>query len=170
MNARITVPLDLLIAPKLGEHWKDQGGILGALMRGQNGEPDYYLILATDPLGEHEPIEFGGYGQNTKGAASESDGAANTLALVRSKTPHPAAEWAHGLVIDGHADWYLPARRELRALSCTVPEFFRPEYHWTSTQSSAHSAWCQGFASGYQYYWGKDNELRARVVRRLLAY
>jgi len=112
-------------------------------------------------------IAYGGEGKTTKGADSEWDGLANTRALATSKTKHPAARAAVELVIDGHQDFYLPARREARVLQAMLPELFYPAAQWTSTQFSAHYAWSQYFNYGDQYYDGKSWELGVKFVRRL---
>lgn len=155
--------------PRLGEPWPGQGGVYAGLMRGENGQPDYHLIVSKDRAAYIESIAWGGFEIDEPGAASDFDGAANTRALVESEADHPAAEWAAELEIEGHADFYLPARRELRLCWVNVPELFADGYYWTSTQYSAHLAWGQSFGSGYQGYGHKGTEYRARAVRRLLA-
>jgi len=161
-----TNKLEVLAPPKLGEVWKGQGGILGALVRGINGEPDYYLIV---PCAKKIILPYGGYGEDEPGANCGYDGAANTAALVASKIGHPAAEFCASFKFEGHADYYLPARREFRALWCTVPELFEDGWNWTSTQFSAYNAWFQSFGYGLQHYNGKDHQGRVQPVRRLLA-
>lgn len=44
-------------------------------------------------------------------------------------------------------------------------EAFEDEWHWTSTQASASSAWSQNFSSGFQSYSDLVTELRVRAVR-----
>jgi hypothetical protein len=48
-------------------------------------------------------------------------------------------------------------------------EAFAPEWYWSSTQHAAGSdyAWQQDFDNGYQVVTHKDDEVRARAVRRL---
>lgn len=152
--------------PRIGEYWPGQGGVYAGLMRGENGQPDYHLIVAAGDEGFAEEIAWGGYEQDEPAAKSERDGQSNTLALVKSEHDHPAAEWAAGLKIDGHADWYLPARREAALCYATVPELFEKAWHWTSTQYSPSGAWHQYFDVGYQLGNPKGDELRARAVRR----
>ncbi|MNE29288.1 hypothetical protein D3C80_1227630 [compost metagenome] len=43
---------------------------------------------------------------------------------------------------------------------------FEPTWYWASTQSSPHYAWVQGFGVGYQGLDHKDDDYRARAVRR----
>lgn len=154
---------------RIGEYWAEQGGVLAGLMRGENGKPDYFLIVPTDPAAEVESIEWGGKGENEENACSEFDGMANTIALTEySKTEHPAAKWAYELIIGRFDDFYLPARRELALMYANVPELFKKEWHWSSTQYSEASAWIQLFFNGHQNDTWKSCSSRARAVRRLL--
>lgn len=153
--------------PNIGEYWRGQGGVYAGMMRGQDGQPDYHLIVPTDPVANVQEIAWGGYDHDEPDAKSDFDGLANTLALCESERDHPAAKWAAGLVIDGHADFYLPARRELSLCYANVPELFDKEWHWSSTQYSRTNAYGQDFEDGGQYLTGKHSRLRARAVRRL---
>jgi len=38
--------------PRVGEVWQGQGGIYAGIVRGDPGQPDYHLIVATEALGE----------------------------------------------------------------------------------------------------------------------
>ncbi|MBM2883961.1 DUF1566 domain-containing protein [Chromobacterium phragmitis] len=154
--------------PKIGEYWPGQGGVYVGLMRGHDGQPDYHLIAAPGEAGFVKEITWGGYEKDEPDAKSEWDGKANTLALARSSIDHPAAEWAAGLEIDGHADWYLPARRESVLCYANTPELFEKAWYWTSTQCSPGGAWLQGFGDGGQDTCHKNDELRARAVRRFV--
>jgi hypothetical protein len=153
--------------PRIGEVWPGQGGVNGGLMRGINGNRDYYLIVPTHKDAFIKEITWGGRDQDEPGAMCEYDGYANTNALCESKHDHPAPQWARSRVIDGFTDLYLPARRECRVIQANVPELFVEGYHWTSTQYSSYGAWVQDFVSGLQYGTGKYGEYAARVVRRL---
>lgn len=155
--------------PAIGKFWHGQGGIYAGLMRGEDGQPDYHLIVPTDPAAYIEEIAWGGYKHDEPDATHERDGLANTQALVDSDEEHPAAEWAVGLVIDGHDDLYLPARRELRLCWVNVPELFAEGYYWSSTQSSPYYAWLQNFDDGGQGFDHEYGQGRARAVRRVLA-
>ncbi|WP_019102359.1 DUF1566 domain-containing protein [Chromobacterium haemolyticum] len=153
--------------PNIGEYWPGQGGVYAGLMRGQDGQPDYHLIVAAGEAGFVKEIAWGGYEKDEPAAKSAWDGKANTLALSHSDIDHPAAEWAAGLEIDGHADWYLPARREAALCYASTPELFDEGWHWTSTQASRDLAYAQYFLYGTQTNDGKRDLLRARAVRRL---
>lgn len=157
--------------PRIGEYWPSQGGVYAGLMRGESGQPDYHLIVASGDEGFIKEISWGEQGQDEPAAKSEWDGCGNTRALVESEHDHPAAEWAVGLEIDSHTDWYLPARRESALCYANVPELFEKAWHWTSTQYSPSYAWSQTFLVGGQLNGdgGKTGELRARAVRRTSA-
>lgn len=155
--------------PAIGQHWHGQGGIYAGLMRGENGQPDYHLIVPADPAGQVEAIEWGGAGKNEPGAISDRDGQANTHALFDSEHDHPAAQWATDLEIDGLRDWHLPARHELRLCYLNVPELFSTDdWYYSSTQSSPYGAWVQHFDGGLQGYDRKDLTRRAVAVRRVV--
>ena len=152
--------------PAIGQPWASQGGINAGLMRGANGKPDYFLIIATDDLGKTDDIEWGSYGKEAQGSNCEFDGLENTTALLKSGADHPAASWAAGVIIEGHNDFYLPARREQSLMYANCPELFEPRWHWSSTQYSASYAWGQRFEIGYQYVDDKFCRYAARAVRR----
>jgi hypothetical protein len=62
-----------------------------------------------------------------------------------------------------------PAQTTDAAFQAGAEQALQPTWYWSSTQYSAHSAWCQLFGDGGQYYDGKSSELRARAVRRFKA-
>jgi len=152
--------------PSYGEVWPGQGGVVVDFVPSMGGKAGWYLIAPTGAEAEHKGIAWGPNDHDAKGAGSDWDGLANTIALAENKAVHPAARWARGLVIDGHSDFYIPSRREMRLLWARVPEIFQPRYHWSSTQVSRHDAWGQGFGGGGQLYYGKGYEAHVRAVRR----
>ncbi|WP_024647771.1 DUF1566 domain-containing protein [Pseudomonas syringae] len=155
--------------PAIGEYWPGQGGVNAGLMRGENGTPDYWLIVPTDESVKGNKLAFGGYKVDEPESASRRDGLANTLHLVEgSDTEHPAAQWCDGLTVEGHNDLYLPAIDELALCRANVPELFEKEWHWSSSQRSANGAFIQTFAGGVQSTGGKDDALRVRPVRRFI--
>lgn len=152
--------------PTFGEIVPGEGGRLGAIMRGSliDGvrQPDYAIIVPELPT---VSLTWGQRGVTVKGADSMTDGQYNTLAMLVAKCP-PAMHIAE-LTADGHDDLYLPARAEIQALWANVPELFDKGYHWSSTQSSAISAFVQDFEDGSSYWGGKDYDFRVRAVRRI---
>jgi hypothetical protein len=154
-------------APLPGELWQGQGGRNAGLIIPSDGSRPYYVIAAEHPDGQIAEIAWGGYGKDEPGARSHWDGMANTIALVESEHDHPAAEWAKGLTLDGHSDFYLPARRELALVEICMADRFPKGWHLTSTQYSPLSAYGQTFGDGYTITIFKDYEVRALAVRRL---
>lgn len=155
--------------PTFGAIVPGEGGHLAGIMRGPvvNGErqPDYALIVATTPA---VLLPWGEYGKEVAGAGSLTDGLANTQAMLKAKCP-PALHVA-GIEIEGHKDYYLPARAELWAARANVPELFDKAFHWSSTQSSRYDAFVRGFEGGSSYWGSKDYACRVRAFRRIPLY
>ncbi len=77
-------------------------------------------------------------------------------------------EWARSLNVDGHTDFHVMQRPDGWICQANVPELFEKDWYWLEQhESDSTSAWHQIFSLGNQYHWLKDNELRARAVRRL---
>lgn len=155
-----------LSIPAVGEYWEGQGGIYAGYVRGENGTPGWHLVVPTHPSATAESIKWGPYNVDV-GVASHTDGRANTTALALLGEEYQAATWATGLDIEGHRDFYLPARRELALAEVNLADHFVKGWYWSSTQCSASSAWNQYFGDGNQHYAYKDSTGRARAVRRL---
>lgn len=155
--------------PVIGQPWPDQGGVYAGLMRGTDGNPDYHLVVATDPAGNLANLRWGGYEKDSK-ATSDTDGLANTKTLQEDGQEHPVLDVLKNLRADGHQDFYLPARRELSLCFANVRELFETDdWFWSSTQYSANDAWYQYFNDGTQDWNLKFSKGRARAVRRVPA-
>ncbi|MBN8749501.1 MAG: DUF1566 domain-containing protein [Variovorax sp.] len=152
-----------LTPPRIGTPWPGQGGIYAGIARGTDA--DYHLILATAKLGR---LAWGG-ARKVPGANWERDGMANTMALLADKTKPPAAEACAALEVEGHHDFYLPARFELALLYANVRDHVENWWHWSSTQYDASYAWGCYFYDGLQYYYRKSYEGCAVAVRRFAA-
>lgn len=154
--------------PAFGSAIAGQGGIFAAIIRaprvGDVEEPPFALIVADR---EHEfESTWGEYGQDVAGAGSRTDGLGNTKAMADAGCH--AAKRVRELQVDGHADYYLPSLGELNSAAANVPEAFDPEgVYWTSTQSSRHGAFCQGFDYSLSGWLFKDDEWRVRPFRRI---
>lgn len=59
----------------------------------------------------------------------------------------------------------LPAQAACHAFKEGGAEAFEANWHWSSTQFSAYSAWCQHFGGGDVDYDGKGDEFCLRAVR-----
>ena len=152
--------------PAVGEYWEGQGGIYAGFVRGENGAPGWHLIVPTHPSATNDSIKWGPYNVDV-GVASHTDGRANTLALALLGDEYQAATWASKLEIEGHRDFYLPARREMALAEMNLADHFAKGWYWSSTQYSAYGAWTQNFDDGSQLAYSKDYPGRARAVRRL---
>lgn len=155
--------------PTFGAIVPGQGGHLVGIMRGPlvKGirQPDYALLAAIVPA---VLLPWGEYGKKITGADSLTDGMTNTLAMLKAKCP-PALHMV-GIEIEGHKDYYLPARAEFWAARANTPELFDNAPHWSSTQNSAHYAFAQDFEYGSSYWGSKGNEFRVRPFRRIPLY
>jgi hypothetical protein len=154
--------------PAIGQYWPGQGGVYAGLVRGEDGQPDYHLVVPTDAAATAKEIAWGAAGESEDDAGYARDGLANTRALCASEHDHPAAQWAAALEIEGHRDFYLPSRFELALCYANVRELFEERWHWSSTQYSPYGAWVQYFDDGTQTSVLKDYDYRARAVRRVV--
>lgn len=89
--------------------------------------------------------------------------------LVLLPGESPELKWADAMKWAQDAGAELPSRFDALTLFTNLKSEFKPEYYWTSEQhaSNESSAWVQNFGYGGQYYSLKDNDFRARAVRRL---
>ena len=127
------------------------------------------LIHALPAIGTPWP----GQGGLFAGLRSGADGRIEALILATAAPAgplkwKPAVAWAKTVEADGHADFQLPDREDLRLLWVNARERFEKDWYWSGTQYSAGGAWCQGFVNGNQYHDDKDSALLARAVRRFI--
>ena len=156
-----------LAPPAIGQHWHGQGGTYVGVMRGENGQPDYYLIAPKHT--QIASITYGGAGEEIDGADHIRDGQANTRALLASGIDHPAAKWAAEQEAEGHRDLFLPARAEAFLCWANAPEQFKSKGWWiTSTQLGPNTAWFQNFDGGLQLSDHKALARPAFAVRRII--
>lgn len=175
---KISFPLDLQIEdkppaeltqiPSIGEYWDGQGGVYVGFVRGPVTSRGWHLILPVDPSARAKDLTWGPYGTDVLEAAHPSDGLANTEALIGCAGNYPAAEFTRQVSVDGHKDFYLPARRELALIEMNVPELVEKGWWWSSTQYSARSAYLQTFSNGLTDGWLKGSKAGALAVRRLI--
>lgn len=107
-------------------------------------------------------------GERYIGAIISADGSRSHHIILlpgeaEAKNWQDATDWAAS--IGGE----LPDRVEGALLFATAQGEFKPDWYWTRETHSADPAfaWCQDFCNGYQTNDPKDDELRARAVRRL---
>ena len=147
--------------PAIGELWPGQGGIYAGIRQYPDGLR--HVVFAAEDVGSHA---WGAYGVEVE-AGSRIDGRINSQALI-ANDDHPAASAAAKYSAEGHADFYLPSIGELSHGWQYIPEHFKRDWHYSSTQRSAYSAFGMHFDGGIQTNIGKDNELPVRPVRSWL--
>ncbi|MBE8590734.1 DUF1566 domain-containing protein [Pseudomonas sp. MAFF 301449] len=152
-------PIATSAIPVIGQPWPGQGGINGGYVPARGDVPAHYLIFGDKDLGE---FKWGRYQEESQ-ATSKWDGKSNTDALIAAGG-HPAAEAARNYTADGHSDFDLPAAAQL--YQAWAHDLIAKGAYWSSSQRSAYLAFSMDFGDGYQFSYGKLNELRVRPVRR----
>lgn len=61
---------------------------------------------------------------------------------------------------------HAPVQTQVELFQADNAQALHGEWYWSSTQSSAYTAWRQYFGHGCQFYGPKGNTARARAVRR----
>jgi hypothetical protein len=97
-------------------------------------------------------------------------GKANTSTIVTTiGVGSYAAKICDDLVLNGYDDWFLPSKDELDTLykQRNMVGGFAHSYYWSSSESSASSAWTQDFMSGIQDSGPTklSNDLNVRAIR-----
>lgn len=148
--------------PALGHYHAELGGIFFGIALGDDGKT-YGLVIARPE--DYSPIsgEYGAYGNEIKGAESYREGLVNTNAMAA--TGSDIAQQVRALRIADFDDWFIPTNNEARMALSNAPEALPERWIWTSTQFSAHYAWCQA-SDGYQYWFYKYDEGAVVPVRR----
>ena len=123
--------------PPIGDYWDGQGGIYAGLARGENGQPDYHLVLAM-----------------TKPQQKFTWEAAKAFAQRVTVEGH-----LHFTLPNRTESALLFAN--LR------DKFDTNYWCWTGTEHSAGRAFGQSFYSGTQYDYTVTTEAPARFVRRV---
>ncbi|WP_353630668.1 hypothetical protein AADG64_22440 [Achromobacter xylosoxidans] len=145
----------------IGATLPGQGGIYAGDILGDDGVV-YGLVVASEDL-DGTYIWGPEDGERT---ASTWDGLVNTNDLLRHDTTHAAARAAKAYSADGHADFYLAAKREMQIIAANLPHLFQPKPYWTSTPCGSYAAWAVLFENGYVDGWNRGFEFRVRPVRR----
>ena len=123
--------------PRIGEYWRGQGGIYAGVARGENGQPDYHLIL--DDGGPQQEFTW----EAAKACAQRviADGHQDFTLPTRSES---------ALLYTNLRDKFNPNY-----------------WHWTCTEHSAGRAFSQSFYGGTQNHYSVLIEAPARFVRRV---
>ena len=78
--------------------------------------------------------------------------------------------WEQALAWAAEQGGELPTRAEQSLLFANLKGEFQGAYYWSAQAHETNSAWAwyQVFLNGHQGYYHKDDEFRARAVRRLV--
>lgn len=145
--------------PHIGEYLAGQGGIYAGEILGDDGTT-YGLVIA-----EPQDVGKARWAPSGERDLSEWDGLTNTNRL---RNECPAAKLASDYEAGGHADFYLPSRREMMIALANVPHLFgKDSWYWTSTPRSEDFAWAVGFEGGFVGTFTRNDEFRVRPFRRL---
>lgn len=128
-------------------------------------------VLNLDSKGR---VTWGGYTQIGDAARSESDGLANTKAIIAAVGNNPdyknkpyAASLCTGLKANGFEDWYLPSVNELKGLfnSAKAIGFGKKNTYWSSTETNGTQAMSVYMYNGKLYKNAKVNQNHYACVR-----
>jgi hypothetical protein len=120
--------------------------------------PDQKLMVAD--MSFMDRITWGGYEQIGKAAQSETDGAANTKAIVLAVGKNTgyegrvyAAKVCDTLTAGGYTDWYLPCKNETDIIHLNIELLKLDEKMtiWSSTEANGTQAVSKYFYSGAFY-------------------
>ncbi|WP_136247934.1 DUF1566 domain-containing protein [Halomonas borealis] len=135
-----------------------------------------YHIVAGDAASEAYGLEWKTSATTTAGTGSDTDGLANTNAMVAAGVAeHPAAEHCVSYTGGGHSDWHVPARSQLTLMYSNLAghaEFAdnvsSGDQTWTSTEATQSNAWARRLSNGDLGGTRKDErDVWARPVRRV---
>jgi hypothetical protein len=125
-------------------------------------------------LDAKDRVTWGGYTQIGDAARSESDGMANTKAIIATVGNNPdyknkpyAASLCAGLKANGFEDWYLPSVNELKGLfkSAKAIGFGNKNTYWSSTETNGTQAMSVYMYNGKLYKNAKVNQNHYACVR-----
>ncbi len=120
-------------------------------------------------------ITWGGYEQIGNPAQSETDGAANTKAIVAAVGKNTgyegkpyAAKVCDSLTAGGYTDWYLPCKEETNVIHINFEKLKLDEKMtiWSSTEANGTQAVTKYFYSGAFYNVGKVELCHLVCVRK----
>lgn len=156
----LTPVCQVILPHKPGTHWPEQKGWYAGPIMSPEGNW-WHLIVPDEHIHAFPDVEWSDSRTEIEGADSDYDGLANTRAMCDAGSELAKQIRALG---DGV---YLPARAEALLLWSTLSSVIGEGWVWTSTQCSAHDAWCQSFLDGYPDWGIKCSQCRAVPVRRL---
>ncbi len=120
-------------------------------------------------------IEWGSYGTdiiNGNGADSDTNGVANTAAIVSQLGAGDYAAYLCDTLSAYGYDWYLPSLVELDTIYSYKAAIggFSNDYYWSSTESNTSYSWMISFNDGSHFQYRKDSLYSLRCVSRGLSF
>ena len=119
-------------------------------------------------------IQWGSYGTLIGGTETDiGAGQSNTTTIVtwldnNSETGR-ASQLCNDLIVNGYSDWFLPSTGELNPMYTNLKVAgvggFANDSYWSSSETSALTAWARDFDDGDQFNDGKYGTLQVRAVR-----
>ena len=116
------------------------------------------IVVAPKALGESAEMAWNEKKKNLVGAASYSDGMANTVAMAKAGSV--LAKWARDLTIGGLDDWYIPARDELELVYRHLKPGTSKNYSYRSGDNPSSSP------TGYPYTAGVPGQTGIDAFRK----
>lgn len=148
--------------PRIGQAEPALGDIYAGVIRNPKTGAQYRLFMHPQALPK---CPWGEPGEQIEGADCHWDGLANTRAMHASgKCPEIFAALD---ALPNAQYYYIPSQAEQNLLTAYLRDMLAPQWHWTSTQFSAHDARNQHCDDGHQGIDGKYEKLAVRAVRRL---
>ena len=95
----------------------------------------------------------------------------NARHVILQPNEKKGVNWSNAVKWAKEQSGELPTRMEMLLLFKTQCDLFsKDDPYWTSEPYAGYDAyaWYQTFGYGYQGYWRKDDEFRARAVRRVV--
>ena len=120
-------------------------------------------------------VTWGGYEEIGRAAQSETDGKANTAAIVKAVGNNPgyegkpyAAKICDTLTAGGFTDWYLPAKEETDIIHANFQQLKLDDRMtiWSSTEANGTQAVTRYFYSGAFYNVQKVDQAHLVCVRK----
>src|SRR6056297_1344904 len=120
-------------------------------------------------------IEWGSYGSDIvdgNGADSDTNGIANTEAIVSQLGAGDYAAYLCDTLSAYGYDWYLPSLVELDTIYSNKAAIggFSNDYYWSSTESNTSYSWMISFNDGSHFQYRKDSLYSLRCVSRGLSF
>ena len=149
------------------------GGVVAYLADpGDPADQQSGLIVSTDDQSRESAWALPDCRSTSVAAGTDTtlgSGSANTTRIMLQNGPGSyAASVARAYNGGGYSDWYLPSLGELYELYLNQPVFgglSSVNYYWSSSESSATTAWVQTVYPGFEAAYGKAVAIGVRAVR-----